>query len=64
MTADAKTAVAALLAAKDLPALEAAINGASFLDNIPGDDRQKLRGKNIETCEKVIYFRKCTPCHF
>jgi hypothetical protein len=24
--------------------LEAAIAAASFLDNIPGDDRQKLRG--------------------
>jgi hypothetical protein len=44
MTTDAKTAVGALVAAKDIAALEAAIAAASFLDNIPGDDRQKLRG--------------------
>lgn len=45
MTADAQKAVGALAAAKDIPALEAAITAASFLDNIPGDDRQKLRGQ-------------------
>jgi hypothetical protein len=45
MTADVQSAVSALVAAKDVAALEAAINGASFLDSIPGDDRQKLRGK-------------------
>jgi len=45
MTADANAAVAALVAAKDIPALEAAISQASFLDSVPGDDRQKLRGK-------------------
>lgn len=44
MTVDTATAVAALVAAKDVEALEAAISQASFLDSIPGDDRQKLRG--------------------
>ena len=62
MTADAKAAVAALLAAKDLPALEAAIGAASFLDNVPGDDRQKLRGENGEACDNAIYFfRRALP---
>ena len=44
MTVDASTAVAALVAAKDIEALEAAIEQSSFLDNTPGEDRQKLRG--------------------
>lgn len=44
MTVDTATAVAALLAAKDVPGLEQAITDASFLDAIPGEDRQKLRG--------------------
>lgn len=45
MTVDSKALVAALVAAKDIEALEAAIAAASILDNTPGDDRQKLRGK-------------------
>lgn len=44
MTVDATSAVAALLAAKDIEALQAAIAAATFLDDKPGDDRQKLRG--------------------
>lgn len=44
MTVDAKTAVAGL-AAKDIEALGKAIAAASFLDETPGDDRQKLRGE-------------------
>lgn len=44
MTTDGKAAVASLAAAKDIPSLEAAIQAAGFLDNVPGDDRQKLRG--------------------
>jgi len=44
MTADTVSAVAALAAAKDRDALESAISAAAFLDTIPGDDRQKLRG--------------------
>ncbi|KAL4434046.1 hypothetical protein ABPG75_000487 [Micractinium tetrahymenae] len=43
MTVDTATAVAALVAAKDIEALEAAISQAAFLDSVPGDDRQKLR---------------------
>lgn len=42
---DAQGAVAALQAAKTVEDLEAAIASASFLDNTPGDDRQKLRGE-------------------
>ena len=43
MTTD--QAVEALKAAGDsIPKLEAAIEAASFLDAIPGDDRQMLRG--------------------
>jgi hypothetical protein len=45
MTADTQSAVAALVAAKDISSLEQAIAAASFLDTVPGDDRQKLRGK-------------------
>lgn len=44
MTVDTATVVAALQAAKDVPGLEKAITDASFLDAIPGEDRQKLRG--------------------
>lgn len=44
MTVDAKSAVAALLSAKDIEALTAAVEAASFLDATPGEDRQKLRG--------------------
>jgi acyl-CoA-binding protein len=44
MAVDAKSAVAALAAAKDSGSLKAAIAAASFLDAAPGDDRQKLRG--------------------
>ena len=44
MAVDNQAAVAALVGAKDIEALEAAIAAASFLDSIPGDDRQKLRG--------------------
>ncbi|GAB4818224.1 hypothetical protein N2152v2_005270 [Parachlorella kessleri] len=43
MAPDAKSAVAALVAAKDIEALEAAITEGAFLDATPGDDRQKLR---------------------
>lgn len=44
MTLDAASAVAALAAAKEIETLEDAIAKASFLDNTPGEDRQKLRG--------------------
>lgn len=45
MTMDAQAAVAALVAAKDIEALETAIAQSGFLDNTPGEDRQKLRGE-------------------
>lgn len=45
MTVDAKAAVAALLSAKDIEALKVAVDAAAFLDGVPGDDRQKLRGE-------------------
>lgn len=48
MTLDAASAVAALVAAKEIEALEDAIAKASFLDNTPGEDRQKLRGEARE----------------
>jgi hypothetical protein len=44
MSGDPKSAVAALVAAKDVQSLEIAIGQAAFLDATPGDDRQKLRG--------------------
>ena len=43
--ADASTALAGLHAAgDDIEALSEAIEKAGFLDAVPGDDRQKLRG--------------------
>ena len=43
---DASAAVKALDAAgKDTEALSEAISFAAFLDDVPGEDRQKLRGK-------------------
>lgn len=48
MTVDAKTAVAGLAAAKDIDSLTKAIATASFLDETPGDDRQKLRGELLK----------------
>jgi hypothetical protein len=50
MAPDAKSAVAALVAAKDIESLEYAIKEAAFLDNTPGDDRQKLRGELLLAC--------------
>ena len=45
MGADAATALAALAAAgTDREALISAIKAATFLDETPGEDRQKLRG--------------------
>lgn len=45
MTMDANSAVALLKAAGDeINALSEAIINSSFLDNTPGEDRQKLRG--------------------
>lgn len=45
---DARSAVADLVAAGNDPsALADAIVNAGFLDDIPGEDRQKLRGKLI-----------------
>lgn len=44
MAVDEETAVAGLVGAKDIEALEAAIGQASFLDSKPGESRQKLRG--------------------
>lgn len=45
VNADVQAAVAALQAAgDDTDALSASIAKASFLDEIPGEDRQKLRG--------------------
>ena len=45
MGADTATALAALAAAgTDKEALSTAIKAASFLDETPGEDRQKLRG--------------------
>lgn len=44
---DQKSAVEALVAAgNNVEALISAIEQASFLDAIPGEDRQKLRGKS------------------
>ena len=49
MTADPDVATAALHAAgQDCEALNEAIAAAAFLDKIPGDHRQKLRGKSID----------------
>lgn len=46
MTPDTASTIAALQAAgDDLDALANAIIQASYLDEIPGEDRQKLRGK-------------------
>ena len=46
MTMDANSAVSLLKAAgDDIDALSQAIIKASFLDDIPGEDRQKLRGE-------------------
>ena len=43
---EAQEAVAGFAAAgNDLDALSAAIEKASFLDSIPGEERQKLRGE-------------------
>lgn len=44
MTIDAQSALAALAASKDIESLESAIKAAAFLDQTPGDNRQKLRG--------------------
>ncbi len=42
---DARSAIADLISAgNDLDALAEAIVNAGFLDDIPGEDRQKLRG--------------------
>lgn len=54
MTVDTATAVAALVAAKNIEALEAAISQGSFLDATPGDDRQKLRGKTATVLPAVV----------
>lgn len=53
MTVDTATVVAALVAAKNIDALEAAISQGSFLDAIPGDDRQKLRGATATSARSV-----------
>lgn len=45
---DARSAIADLISAgNDLDALAEAIQNAGFLDEIPGEDRQKLRGKPL-----------------
>ena len=44
MTLDTPTALAAVAAAMDIESLEKALEEASFLEKIPGDDRQKWRG--------------------
>lgn len=61
MTVDARTAVAALASARDIEDLEAAIKGAMFLDDVPGEDRQKLRGEirawalvHLDACLQVL----------
>jgi hypothetical protein len=42
---DARSAIADLIAAgNDTDALAEAIANAGFLDDVPGDERQKLRG--------------------
>lgn len=43
-TANVQAAVAALKNAGDVEGLASAIDHAAFLDAIPGEDRQKLRG--------------------
>ena len=49
MTSDPDVATAALHAAgQDCEALNEAIAAAAFLDKIPGDHRQKLRGRSID----------------
>jgi hypothetical protein len=51
MTMDVNSAVALLKSAgDDIDALSQAIIKAEFLDNIPGEDRQKLRGTDIPRC--------------
>lgn len=44
MTLDTATALAAVAAAVDIESLEKALEEASFLEKVPGDDRQKWRG--------------------
>jgi hypothetical protein len=49
--ADISAALASLHAAgDDLEALTEALERAAFLDGIPGDDRQKLRGGSRVAC--------------
>ncbi len=51
MTLDTAATVAALQAAGDnVDALANAIIQASYLDDIPGEDRQKLRGECSPKC--------------
>lgn len=51
MTVTAEQAVNALnIAGDNIPALEKAIEAASWLDDHPGDDRQILRG----VCARVV----------
>lgn len=45
MTIDVATALAAIAAANDVDTLDKALQDASFIDNTPGDDRQKYRGE-------------------
>lgn len=47
MTQDVQGLVAALVAAKDIEALESAIAAAAALDQTPGEDKQKLRGAGV-----------------
>lgn len=50
---DTASALAALAAAGDnAESLKAAILAASFLDEVPGEDRQKLRGERAERGER------------
>ena len=47
---EAQQAVAAFAAAGNDPdALSAAIDQAKFLDNVPGEERQKLRGASASS---------------
>jgi hypothetical protein len=60
MASDIGGAVAALQAAgEDIDALITAVGKAKFLDEIPGDDRQKLRGECASAASPTWCFQDC-----
>ena len=50
-------AVAAFAAAgNDIDALREAIDAAKYLDDKPGEDRQKLRGERLPFCQLIVLY--------